>query len=307
MRTRNLRLTKGTIMEVVRNKVEEHVRTMDVLARGYAYVHREQQSPSLPGTPQGSMYGNPKGSPVSARVGGGVNPDGFNPNINISISNNNSLQQAELNANMGGMAGAADKRDAAGGVVGTTNGSGAALQPRALLEKPAEEKKGVTPPSSGEGVPAKSAGVPAADSKKSGKTPASSPVTHFNIGSPEPRTYFDIEHAASEATGKGKKQPPPASSGPNWFDSPDKPVVCVKTGGGAPSSTGAPPLASTSAAPGGAAPSKERVPSKNGPKVLDANKGEKTTSGSSTKNPSTSGSDSSSSSNVVNGFQRKKG
>ncbi len=48
VRTRNLRLTKGALLDIVRNKVEEHNRTLDVLARGYAYVHKEGSSTMTP-------------------------------------------------------------------------------------------------------------------------------------------------------------------------------------------------------------------------------------------------------------------
>jgi len=92
VRSRNLKLTKGTLLEVVKSKVEEHNRTLDVLAKGYAYVHKEG-SPSLPGTPAGAPQKNsPLGMSSSTRMdmlraslGEYANP----ANININISNNN--------------------------------------------------------------------------------------------------------------------------------------------------------------------------------------------------------------------------
>lgn len=61
---RKLRLTRRTIIEVVKSKVEEHDKTVDVLAKGYTYTHQEagrtysengnSQAPSVNGTPFGS-------------------------------------------------------------------------------------------------------------------------------------------------------------------------------------------------------------------------------------------------------------
>ncbi|CAD7923285.1 unnamed protein product [Amoebophrya sp. A120] len=84
LRTRSLKLTKGTLFEVVKNKVEEHHRTLDVLARGYAYVHKEG-SPSLPGTPLGLS----RTSMLSAS-GTRITPAEWqNSSINININNSN--------------------------------------------------------------------------------------------------------------------------------------------------------------------------------------------------------------------------
>lgn len=100
VRTKNLRLTKQTLLDVVKTKVEEHNRTLDVLARGYAYVHKEG-SPALPGTPAGNSglglsssnyqvkktpsLGSSRVDLMRANLGEHYNP----ANININISNNN--------------------------------------------------------------------------------------------------------------------------------------------------------------------------------------------------------------------------
>lgn len=58
--SRNLKLTRRTIIDVVKQKIDEHGRTIDVLAKGYEYVHQEQGvTPSVQGTP---LAGSPFGS-----------------------------------------------------------------------------------------------------------------------------------------------------------------------------------------------------------------------------------------------------
>jgi len=91
VRTKNLRLTKGTLLEVVKNKVEEHNRTLDVLAKGYEYVHREAGSSTGTGTNngtfEGSISGTPgKGSGIMSR--GGINETP----VSLSRSMTNQLQ-----------------------------------------------------------------------------------------------------------------------------------------------------------------------------------------------------------------------
>eukprot|EP00391_Amoebophrya_sp_Ameob2_P006394 CAMPEP_0178991398 /NCGR_PEP_ID=MMETSP0795-20121207/5505_1 /TAXON_ID=88552 /ORGANISM="Amoebophrya sp., Strain Ameob2" /LENGTH=1148 /DNA_ID=CAMNT_0020683101 /DNA_START=650 /DNA_END=4096 /DNA_ORIENTATION=+ len=97
LRTRSLKLTKKTLFEVVKNKVEEHHRTLDVLARGYAYVHKEGSvgSPSLPATPLGLSRGSQQGV-MSASGTRHLTPAEWQSSINININNSN--QQALHNA-----------------------------------------------------------------------------------------------------------------------------------------------------------------------------------------------------------------
>jgi hypothetical protein len=319
-------------MEVVRNKVEEHNRTLDVLAKGYAYVHREQNSPSgtpMPGTP---MPFNPKHSPLSARMGALSQAEGFNPNININISNNNALQQAnsvQQNANMGGasppMAGVPPSNE-----VGKATGGG-----RGMLQRPAAlmsaEKDSISKESTGKKSEdakqtgnnnSKQAGADVGNKKQSGNTgavstavpsattaePGSKATTHFNIASPDLGGALDIENAALSKN----KNPPPVGgviagatpgivgrtvpSTADWFSSPEKPKTATVSANGP-------------AKPAGTTTTTSAVPVVGITTALkNTEKGNKPSSSTGTENGGSSGTDSSSSTqnDSKNGFQRKK-
>lgn len=74
---RKLRLTRRTIIDVVKSKVEEHGRTVDVLAKGYEYVHQEtgEKTYSENGSQNVSRAGTPFGSGnYGAQIKGAFSP-----------------------------------------------------------------------------------------------------------------------------------------------------------------------------------------------------------------------------------------
>jgi ATPase family AAA domain-containing protein 3A/B len=74
--TRNLRLTKRELFDVVKVKVEEHGRTLDVLLKGYEYVHKEE-APQTPGSNNLSTTGKEVSgiwNQIERQLKAGINP-----------------------------------------------------------------------------------------------------------------------------------------------------------------------------------------------------------------------------------------